>query len=83
MYVSRYCKEGVLRKRNDTFEVVCGSKTYPAYNNKANEAHIGLIVCFDILDEFTHPHLYDNIGWGDGIIYAYNLILASDIKGYF
>lgn len=25
---------------------------------------------FEVIDEFTHPHLYENVGWGDGIIYA-------------
>ena len=25
---------------------------------------------FEIVDEFTHPELYTNVGWGDGIKYA-------------
>lgn len=25
---------------------------------------------FEITDEFTHPELYEHIGWGDGISYA-------------
>lgn len=30
----------------------------------------GREVKFDIVDEFTHPHLYEGVGWGDGIRYA-------------
>ncbi len=79
----RYPKEGVLQKRHETLEVVCGSKAYPVYNNEAPEGLLGLIVCFEILDEFTHPELFENVGWGDGIIYATNLRLATEVKGYF
>jgi len=31
---------------------------------------IGKDVEFIIVDEFTHPHLYKGIDWGDGIKYA-------------
>ena len=30
----------------------------------------GDLVDFEITDEFTHPELYTDIGWGDGIQYA-------------
>ena len=30
----------------------------------------GNSVDFEITDEFTHPELYTDIGWGDGIQYA-------------
>ena len=30
----------------------------------------GKEVDFEIVDEFTHPELYTNVGWGDGIKYA-------------
>ena len=23
-------------------------------------------VTFELVDEFTHPHLFDSVGWGDG-----------------
>jgi regulator of RNase E activity RraB len=25
---------------------------------------------FEIIDEFSHSHLYEGVGWGDGITYA-------------
>lgn len=31
---------------------------------------IGKEVEFEIVDEFTHPKLYEGVGWGDGIKYA-------------
>lgn len=31
---------------------------------------IGKEVKFEIVDEFTDPELYKNVGWGDGIKYA-------------
>ncbi len=30
----------------------------------------GDTVDFEMIDEFTHPELYTDIGWGDGIQYA-------------
>lgn len=30
----------------------------------------GMEVGFELVDEFTHPHLFGGIGWGDGKNYA-------------
>ncbi len=30
----------------------------------------GKQVEYEVVDEFTHPHLYEGVGWGDGIVYA-------------
>lgn len=35
---------------------------------------------FEIVDEFSYPHLYEGIGWGDGLIYA--KLTHSKTKGY-
>jgi len=55
------------------------TKTLPLYigdfdKKKSKEPTMvleeGKEINFEIVTEFTHPHLYENVGWGDGIDYA-------------
>ena len=41
----------------------------PIYNvefGSEKTIDIGSEVEFDIVDEFSHPHLFENVSWGDG-----------------
>lgn len=35
-------------------------------NDDITKYVVGTEVEFDIVDEFTHPYLFDNLSWGDG-----------------
>lgn len=35
-----------------------------------NIAVEGMEVDFELVDEFTHPHLFSGVGWGDGSAHA-------------
>jgi hypothetical protein len=43
---------------------------YPGDAIYCFEIDINKEVEFDLIDEFSHPHLYEGIGWGDGVTYA-------------
>jgi hypothetical protein len=40
------------------------------FDNLESRIAVNSDVEFEIVDEFTHPELYTNVGWGDGIKYA-------------
>lgn len=72
--------KGILKKTVDDLVVEYFDdftekiKSLPLYNSnfsksdvfKHNIPDVGTEVDFDIVDEFTHPYLFDNLTWGDG-----------------
>jgi hypothetical protein len=44
--------------------------TLPIHQDDIAQVESGQLVEFIIVDEFTHPQLFYNIGWGDGVTCA-------------
>jgi hypothetical protein len=44
--------------------------TLPIHHDDIAQVKSGQLVEFIIVDEFTHPQLFYNVGWGDGITCA-------------
>jgi hypothetical protein len=72
---------GVLKMIGNEWQVGFFNGTrytyYPIYpedtkelNRKTSLHRDGDEVYFELIDEFTHPELYMDVGWGDGTIYA-------------
>lgn len=59
---------GTVELKDNRFCVVLDNKPvkcYPLYDIE-HEFMIGDEVDVEIIDEFTHPEFYHNVGWGDG-----------------
>lgn len=49
---------------------------YPIHSNSIEQTHKDSLVLnnevvFEIIDEFTHPQLFENVAWGESKKYAY------------
>jgi hypothetical protein len=49
---------------------------YPIYSNNIRQTHkdllvLGKKVVFEIIDEFTHPQLFEDVAWGESKKHAY------------
>ena len=42
------------------------TRTLPIYKGD-KIPYVGCIVNFKIVDEFSHPHLFEDVSWGDGV----------------
>jgi hypothetical protein len=61
--------KGSIELRNNKFCVIPFDEPNECYTiyNQTQDYMIGDEVEFEIIDEFTHPQYYLNVGWGDGI----------------
>lgn len=68
-WVVRYPKYPTSKKIFGWREVplVPGDQNKIAQLVSSTELSEGLEVKFELIDEFSHPQYYENVGWGDGI----------------
>jgi hypothetical protein len=66
--------KGIIVKTKDSCVIEYETGTVPLkvtlaiHPDDIAQVEAGQLVEFMIVDEFTHPQLFYNVGWGDGII---------------